>query len=70
MTYKKLPCPSCQFQAITDAKEVNSVLRIPVCDNCMDNFYSDTPNQKELNRTVDFLADELHDYINRTSLSC
>lgn len=65
MTTKKMPCPSCQIHLITDRKEMNSVMRVPVCSTCMDNFCSDAPNQRDLNLTVDLLACELHDYINR-----
>lgn len=68
MTYEKISCQSCDFQAITHEKKVNSVLTVPLCDNCMDNFYSDTPNQRDLNLTVDLLANELHDQINRNRI--
>jgi uncharacterized protein YutD len=31
----------------------------------MDNFYSDNPRKEQLDTTIDALADNLHDYINR-----
>lgn len=68
MSTKKMPCPSCQTHLITDRKEINSVMRVPVCSICMDNFYSDVPDQRELNFTIDLLANELHDQINRNRI--
>jgi hypothetical protein len=68
MTTKKMPCPSCQTHLITDRKEMNSVMRVPVCSTCMDNFHSDVPDQRDLNFTIDLLANELHDQINRNRI--
>lgn len=65
MVFNMPPCPSCQASIETPDPEINTIIRIPVCSDCMTNFHSDDPNQKKLDLTVDYLADELHDYINK-----
>ena len=64
-TYQMPPCPSCQTLIQTPDIDLNLIIRMPVCTSCMDNFYSDNPRKEQLDATIDALADNLHDYINR-----